>query len=114
MRHRGPDGREHYYSSKPTLLTTLLAGEYWLVKKLTGATLAEQPHYVARLMLVLTNVLPLAAALVLLARLIDRLAQPIGRAFWPLPPRALRTFMTTFAVTLNNHLTRRDQPDCRV
>ena len=52
VRHRGPDGEEHYYSSKPTLLTTMLAGEYWLVKKITGATLAEQPHYVARLMLV--------------------------------------------------------------
>src|SRR5215208_996776 len=59
VRHRGPDGYEHYYSSKPTLLTTLLAGEYWLLKTLTGATLAEQPHYVSRLMLLLTNVLPL-------------------------------------------------------
>src|SRR5205823_14559538 len=56
VKHRGPDGRQHYYSSKPTLLTTLLAGEYWLVKMLTGATLAEQPLYVARIMLVLTNV----------------------------------------------------------
>src|SRR4051812_46919356 len=26
VRHRGGDGQEHYYSSKPTLLTTLLAG----------------------------------------------------------------------------------------
>src|SRR5947208_8740773 len=73
VRHRGPDGEEHYYSSKPTLLTTLLAGEYWIVKKLTGATLADQPHYVAQLMLVLTNVLPLAAGLWLLAGVIDRL-----------------------------------------
>ncbi|HMC12570.1 MAG TPA: hypothetical protein VKH44_14825, partial [Pirellulaceae bacterium] len=72
VRHRGQDGNEHYYSSKPTLLTTLLAGEYWVIKALTGATLAEQPAYVARLMLVMTNVLPLAFALVILARLIDR------------------------------------------
>src|SRR5947209_5619129 len=55
VKHRGPDGRQHYYSSKPTLLTTLLAGEYWLVKTLTGATLADQPFYVGRIMLVLTN-----------------------------------------------------------
>src|SRR5437773_80003 len=72
VRHRGSDGKEHYYSSKPTLLTTLLAGEYWVVKRLTGATLAEQPHYAAKLMLVLTNVLPLAAGLWILARMIDR------------------------------------------
>ena len=41
VRHRGADGEYHYYSSKPTLLTTLLAGEYWLIKQFTGATLAE-------------------------------------------------------------------------
>ena len=59
--------------------TTLLAGEYWLIKAATGATLANQTMYVARLMLLLTNVLPLAAALVMLARLIDRLGE-IGMA----------------------------------
>src|ERR1044072_2308063 len=37
--HRGADGEQHYYSSKPTLLTTMLAGEYWLIKLVTGATL---------------------------------------------------------------------------
>jgi hypothetical protein len=72
VRHRGPDGREHYYSSKPTLLPTLLAGEYWLFKKLTGLSLAvpEQVWPVVRLMLVLTNVVPLVIALYLLARLV--------------------------------------------
>jgi hypothetical protein len=103
VRHRGPDGKEHYYSSKPTLLTTLLAGEYWLIKKLTGATLAEQPHYVARLMLVLTNVLPLVAALAILAWLIDRFGtSDFGRIF-AVAAACFGTFMTTFAVTLNNH-----------
>ena len=28
VRHRGADGKQHYYSSKPPLLPTLLAGEY--------------------------------------------------------------------------------------
>jgi len=103
VKHRGPDGEEHYYSSKPTLLTTLLAGEYWLIKKLTGATLAEQPHYIARLMLVLTNVLPLAAALAILAWLIDRFGTTdFGRIF-AVSAACFGTFMTTFAVTLNNH-----------
>jgi hypothetical protein len=103
VRHVGRDGKEHYYSSKPTLLTTLLAGEYWVVKKLTGATLAEQPHYVAKLMLVLTNVLPLAAGLWLLARMIDRFgATDWGRIF-AVAAACFATFTTTFAVTLNNH-----------
>ncbi len=75
VRHRGPDGREHYYSSKPTLLSTLLAGQYWLIKRTTGMSLAvpSQVWFVSRLMLFLTNVLPLAVALVLLAQLVERL-----------------------------------------
>jgi len=105
VRHLGPDGEQHYYSSKPTLLTTLLAGEYWLVKTLTGATLAEQPHYVSRLMLVLTNVLPLAAALALLARLIDRLGGSGEVRIFTVAAACFATFLTTYAVTLNNHLT---------
>lgn len=105
VRHRGADGQLHYYSSKPTLLTTLLAGEYWLVKQLTGATLAEQPHYVSRLMLVLTNVLPLAGALLLLARLIDRFGTTDWGRLLAMATACFATFLTTFAVTLNNHLT---------
>jgi hypothetical protein len=105
VRHSGPDGRQHYYSSKPTLLTTLLAGEYWLIKRLTGASLAEQTFYVARLMLILTNVLPLAAALVLLARLIDRLGTCDWSRIFAVAAACFATFLGTFAVTLNNHLT---------
>ncbi len=105
VRHRGADGRQHYYSSKPTLLTTLLAGEYWLIKTLTGATLAEQTFYVARLMLILTNVLPLAAALFLLARLIDWFGSSDWSRVLAVAAACFATFLTTFAVTLNNHLT---------
>src|SRR5262245_17069167 len=103
IRHRGADGKEHYYSSKPTLLTTLLAGEYWIAKKLTGATLAEQTHYVAKLMLVLTNVLPLAAGLWLLARIVDRFGNTDWGRIFCVAAACFATFVTTFAITLNNH-----------
>jgi len=105
VRHRAADGREHYYSSKPTLLTTLLAGEYWVIKQATGATLSRQPAYVARIMLVLTNVLPLAVALVLLAWLVEQFGRTdLGRIF-VVAAACFATFLTTFAITLNNHLT---------
>jgi hypothetical protein len=103
VRHRGPDGKEHYYSSKPTLLTTLLAGEYWLVKQITGATLAEQPGYVSRIMLVLTNVLPMAAALVVLAGLVDRYGTTDWGRIFAVATACFGTFLTTYSVTLNNH-----------
>jgi hypothetical protein len=35
VQHRGRDGELHYYSSKPPLLATLIAGEYWLIHRLT-------------------------------------------------------------------------------
>jgi hypothetical protein len=104
VRHVGADGKLHYYSSKPTLLPTLLAGEYWLIRMATGATLAEQPGYVVRLMLVWTNVLPLACALVLLARRVEALAASDAARLFTMTAACFGTFLTTFAVTLNNHL----------
>jgi hypothetical protein len=104
VRHVGADGKLHYYSSKPTLLPTLLAGAYWLIQKATGATLADQPGYVARLMLVLTNVLPLAGALGLLARRVETLVASDAARLFTVAAACFGTFLTTFAVTLNNHL----------
>ncbi|HVC97185.1 MAG TPA: hypothetical protein VND64_26130, partial [Pirellulales bacterium] len=36
------------YSSKPPLLATLMAGEYWLINQWTGATLATHPYSIGR------------------------------------------------------------------
>ena len=105
VRHRGPDGREHYYSSKPTLLSTVLAGQYWLIKQATGLSLSEPRDVwtVVRTMLVLTNVLPLVVALYLLARLIDELGQSDWGRLFTVAAACLATFVTTYSVTLNNH-----------
>jgi hypothetical protein len=105
VRHRGPDGREHYYSSKPTLLSTILAGQYWLIKQATGLSLSEPRDVwtIARTMLVLTNVVPLVIALGLLARLIDDLGQSDWGCLFTFAAACLATFVTTYSVTLNNH-----------
>ncbi len=104
VRHRGPDGKEHYYSSKPTLLPTLLAVEYWVIRGLSGATLAEQPFLVMRLMIVITNVLPLLVYFIVLWRLIDRLTTNRMAAIYAMAAATWGTFLTTFAVTINNHI----------
>jgi hypothetical protein len=103
VKHFGSDGKLHYYSSKPTLLPTLLAGEYWLVKQWTGATLENKPFYVARLMLVLTNVLPMGLALWLLTRLVERLGTSDWGRLFAMTAACFATFVTTFSITLNNH-----------
>ncbi|EAQ77026.1 hypothetical protein [Blastopirellula marina] len=102
--HVGADGKRHYYSSKPPLLAVLLAGEYWVVKSVMGLSLGSYPFYVARIMLVITNV---GLLLVMFASLVS-LVERYGRSDWGkifvIASAAFATFLTTFAITLNNHL----------
>jgi hypothetical protein len=97
------DGK-HLYSSKPPLLPTILAGEYWLIYQITGMTLGTHPYVVGRFMLITINVIPLLIALVLLAKLVERFGTTdFGRLF-VMGTAAFGTYLTTFSVTLNNHL----------
>lgn len=103
VKHRGWDGREHYYSSKPTLLTVLLAGEYWVVQRILGTTIEEHPLYIGRAMLLITNLIPLAIYLWLLSRLVERYGSSDWGRLFVMTCAAFGTFITTFSVTLNNH-----------
>ncbi|MBN1588799.1 MAG: hypothetical protein JW888_04725 [Pirellulales bacterium] len=94
----------HYYSSKPPILPTLLAGEYWIIYQLTGATFGEHPYAVGRFMLVTTNVVGWVVALVLLAAIAERLGTTDWGRIFIVAAGAMATFLTTFAVALNNHL----------
>ncbi len=94
----------HYYSSKPPLLATLVAGPYWLIHRLTGATLATHPYAIGRLLLVLINVIPLAIMFWLLSKLVERFAATDFARVYVMAAAALGTFLTTFAVVLNNHV----------
>ena len=48
VKHLGKDGKQHFYSSKPPLLATVVAAIYWAVYQVTGMTLTQQPLYVPR------------------------------------------------------------------
>lgn len=104
VRHRGPDGKEHYFSSKPPLLPTLLAGEYWVLRNVFGATLADQPFLVMRLILVISNAIPLLIYFLILWRLVERLTTDHSTTVYTMAAATWGTFLTTFAVTINNHL----------
>jgi hypothetical protein len=104
VQHRGRDGELHLYSSKPPLLATILAAEYWLIHRATGWTLGDRPYEIGRAMLVTVNVLPLALMFAIIAWLAERLGtSDLGRVF-VVAVATLGTFLTTFAVVLNNHL----------
>jgi hypothetical protein len=95
--------RQEFYSSKPPLLPTVLAGEYWLLQKMFGWTLQRQPWEVVRTILFTVNWLPLVVYLWLLSRLIDRLGTTDWGRMFVMAGACLGTFLTTFIVSINNH-----------
>jgi hypothetical protein len=101
----GSSASMHFYSSKPTLLTTILAGEYWLIYHFTGATLGDHPYEIGRFMLITFNVIPLAIYLWLLGRMVERYGKTDWGRIFVIAAAAFGTFLTTFAVVLNNHVT---------
>jgi hypothetical protein len=104
VRHRGRDGELHLYSSKPPLVTVLLAGVYWIIKSVAGWTLAENPYEVVRLMLWLVNVVSLGLLVALVARWAERYGRTDWGRFLVVATAAAGTLLKPFVVVLNNHL----------
>jgi hypothetical protein len=104
VQHKGRDAELHLYSSKPPLLSVVLAGVYWGVQKVTGWTLADNPYEVARAILLLVNVLPLALMVVIVARWAERYGSTDWGRILVVATAALGTLLTPFAVVLNNHV----------
>jgi hypothetical protein len=98
-----PDTGE-FYSSKPPLFATLLAGEYWLLQRLFGWEIVRDRWLVVPAILLTVNVLPWAGFLLLLARYLSMQADQLAGSLFTLAVAALGTFLLTFAGTLNNHL----------
>jgi hypothetical protein len=97
--------RLEFYSSKPPLLPTLLAGEYWLLKQLFGWSLTDRDGHwlVVRTVLLTVNWLPMLIYLILLARLAERLGATDWGRLYVVAAGAFATLMTPFAIALNNH-----------
>ncbi|HEX6964056.1 MAG TPA: hypothetical protein VF175_19465, partial [Lacipirellula sp.] len=104
VKHRGRDGEPHLYSSKPPLLVVMLAGEYWLINKTTGWTLKDNPYEVGRLMLFTVQVLPLVLMMAIVASFAERFGTTDWGRIFAVAAAAFGTFLTTFAVVLNNHI----------
>jgi hypothetical protein len=104
VRHRGADGKQHYYSSKPPLLPTLYTGVYLAIRAVTGQTLMGNPFFVAKVMLVIVNLLPLVAWWWLVLRWLERV--PLSQ--WGILVGTIFVtwgcYLSTFVTTLNNHL----------
>jgi hypothetical protein len=103
VKHRGRDGEDHLYSSKPPLQGVLLAVPYWVIYHVTGYSLGEHPYEIGRAMVILINVLPMIVYFVLLAKLLERHGQRDFARVLVMATATGGTFLSTFAVVLNNH-----------
>ena len=135
----GQEPVKHFYSSKPALLPTLIAGILYPARSLTGVPLdrvvlqerapreTQQPDpdapgkvkgvletpkdkvkwpvyiFYFKPILILLNVIPFWAFLVLFARLLDDFAANDWVWFFSLAAAAFGTYLLPFTQTLNNH-----------
>lgn len=104
VRHKNAAGELRFYSSKPPLMATLVAGEYWVLHKLTGWTLGDHPFELGRFMLLTLNVIPFALACWFAALVIDNWGTTDWGRIAAVAALCFATLLTPFVVALNNHL----------
>src|SRR5262249_25521479 len=100
-----PDTHE-LYSSKPPLMWVVIAGEYWLLKKVFKWDIVRDRWLIVPAILLTVNVIPFAVYLVLLARLIETTGKSDFGRLLAFTAGCFGTFLTAFSGTLNNHLPR--------
>jgi hypothetical protein len=99
-----PD-RLEFYSSKPPLLPTLLAGEYWLLYRGLGWNFDDinQRFWIVRTILFTVNWIPFVLALFVLSRIVENLGATDWGRYYVMAVAGLGTLIVPFSMTLNNH-----------
>lgn len=98
-----PVRRKLFYSSKPTLLPTLLGNLVSLGQAATGIAYRDQPWLFVRLGLFVFNWLPFVLMLLVLASLIDRIGTTDWGKMMAVAGACFGTFLTSFQTSINNH-----------
>lgn len=94
----------YMYSSKPTLLPTVMAGPYWVLNRCFGLSLAKRPFETTRILLVIYQLIPLGIAFFCLASIIESVGKTDWGRMYAVAAATFGTFALTFVPTLNNHL----------
>jgi hypothetical protein len=93
----------HFYSTKPPLLSIVVAGITWSVQRATGWTLLTETQPITTVVLFIVNIIPFGVSLILLSRLLRRVAESSWCRLFVLSAAAFGTLATPFLMTLNNH-----------
>ncbi len=102
--HYGKDGKQHYYSSKPPLFYTLLAGETWVVQRVLGYRLSYKPFLVGRWVVAITNGSFLLIFFLTICCAVERWGETNAGRILVVAVATWGTLLTPFAVSINNHL----------
>jgi hypothetical protein len=92
-----------YYSSKPPLLATLVAGLYWLLHLVTGWSFSSRPNEIIRTLLLIINGVPFAIYLWQVKGLVETWGKTDWGKLFVLGAGAFGTLVTPFLITFNNH-----------
>ncbi|WP_010581843.1 hypothetical protein [Schlesneria paludicola] len=93
----------HFYSTKPPLLTTIVAGITWCVQRVTGWNLIGQTQQVTFLVLLIANIIPFFLSLMAWVAIVERIAENNWTRLFAVITACFGTLITPFLMTLNNH-----------
>ena len=93
----------HFYSSKPPLMPTLLAGLAWLIRAATGWAIPNQAHIVTRVILFFVNIIPFCMMVVLYGNLLERMQIGLAARLFCISVAGFGTYLTSYSVAMNNH-----------
>ncbi len=94
---------DHFYSTKPPLYPTLLAGLYRGIHQITGWSLLTETEAVSRLILLLVNLIPFWIALFVFWKLLLLYEFPVEVRVIMIAMLAFATPFLPFLTVLNNH-----------
>ena len=104
VRHRLSDDQPyHFYSSKPPLLSTMVAGLYSLERSTIGLGMFAHTHFVVRLLLLIVNWLPMMLAIRSLMRSLHLLQLSSVTCLFLLATAGFGSMLNPYLTTLNNH-----------
>jgi len=94
---------DHFYSSKPPLLPTLVAGMVYVILKLTPLSFPADQKAVIWPVLIVINLVPMVAMVHLYSRLLRSSGFKAGTIAFCTFVACFGTYLTAYSITLNNH-----------
>lgn len=94
---------DHYFSTKPPILATWIAGISWCLCHATGWTFKDHTQAITSLTLLIANGLPMFVSWLVLVRILRQTMHTAWGQSLVLVIAVFATLLTPFSVTLNNH-----------